>query len=126
MMLVRTHLRASPIHGLGVFAAERIPAGTPTWRFEEGLDQEIDTERVDSLPAHIREWFEIYGYKDARTGRIVLCFDHGRFVNHADAPNTRQDFDLHPLGVDVAVRDIEAGEELTCDYGSLEGVPFRP
>jgi uncharacterized protein len=125
-MLVRATVRQSSIHGLGVFAAEAIPAGTPVWRFEEGLDLQIPESRVDALPPHVREWFDVYGYKDARTGQIVLCFDSGRFMNHADAPNTQQDFDLHPLGVDVAVRDIAAGEELTCDYGSLEGVPFRP
>ena len=33
MLLVKTYLDRSPIHGLGVYAAERIRKGTKIWRF---------------------------------------------------------------------------------------------
>src|SRR5262249_35167952 len=44
-----------------------------------------------------------------------LCWDHGRFVNHSCEPSCRSTgFDL-----EIAVRDILPGEQLTDDYGSL-------
>lgn len=122
MMLVPNRVQASPIHGLGVFAAEPIPAGTPIWRFEPGLDQELPVGRIAGLPAHVRDWFGIYGYTDVRTRTVVLCFDSARFMNHADAPNTRREYpEGDRFGVDVAARDIAAGEEITTDYRDLEG-----
>ena len=45
----------------------------------------------------------------------MLWWDHGRFVNHSCEANCRStgfDFEL-------AVRDIQPGEEITDDYGSL-------
>ena len=39
MLLVKTYLDRSPIHGLGVFAAEFIRKGTRVWRFVESFDR---------------------------------------------------------------------------------------
>ena len=39
MLLVKTRLGASAIHGIGLFADEFIPKDTVTWRFTPGLDQ---------------------------------------------------------------------------------------
>src|SRR6185312_11978 len=39
MLLVKTYLDKSAIHGLGVFAAERIRKETKIWRFVYGFDQ---------------------------------------------------------------------------------------
>jgi hypothetical protein len=55
-----------------------------------------------------------YCFVDAR-GDFILCWDLGRYVNHSCDPTCRSagyDFEL-------AVRDIQPGEELTDDYGSL-------
>ena len=38
MLLVRTYLDRSAIHGIGLFAAERIPKGTVLWRLEPSID----------------------------------------------------------------------------------------
>ena len=65
-----------------------------------------------------------YGYIDPRLHRFILCCDDARFINHHDTPNLRVDFEADSHGVDIAARDIAAGEELTIDYGLLEG--FRP
>ncbi len=55
-----------------------------------------------------------YAWREERVGWI-LCWDHGRFVNHSCDAN------CIGLGVDyeIALRDIEEGEELTDDYRSL-------
>jgi SET domain-containing protein len=51
-----------------------------------------------------------------REGITVLEFDNGRFMNHSDAPNT--DFTDPDTG--WAIRDIAAGEEITCNYRDFD------
>lgn len=121
MLLVKTRLQPSPIHGLGVFATERIPAGSEVWRFTPGFDLDVDPERVQRLPENRRDWLLHYGYVDARLHRYILCCDDARFINHSSVPNVRTEHGLDRYGVDVAVCDIEPGEELTVDYVVLEG-----
>jgi hypothetical protein len=116
MLLVRVALGPSPLHGTGVFAAEPITAGTVVWRFSPGFDLEMDPALVYVQPEPCRGRLLHYGYVDARSRRYVLCSDDARFLNHSDAPNLRGE-----LGRDVAVRDIAPGEELTVDYGVVEG-----
>jgi len=120
MLLVPTRLAPSPIHGFGVFAAAPIAQGTPVWRFAPGLDMEFEPGIVDTLPAQVRTFFSHYGYLDRNVGRIILCFDDARFVNHSDMPNVATDYALDAYGMDVALRDIAAGEELTMDYANFE------
>jgi uncharacterized protein len=120
MLLVPTRLAQSPIHGFGVFAAAPIAQGTPVWRFAKGLDVEFGPDIVGTLPEHVQAFFSHYGYLDRSVKRIILCFDDARFVNHSDAPNVATDYALDPYGLDVALRDITAGEELTMDYAGFE------
>lgn len=123
MMLVKTEKRQSEIHGIGLFAAQHIPEGTPTWRFFAGIDQAIHPDVVGRLPEASRFTFLTYAYLDIRTGLYVLCADDARFMNHSDEPNVRGDYDLDGVfGVDVAARDIEAGEELLCDYRTFDRI----
>ena len=120
MLLVPTRLAQSAIHGFGVFAAETIEQGAPVWRFAPGLDMAFDPAIVETLPPHVQAFFAHYGYLDRNVGRIILCFDDARFVNHSDMPNVATDYALDAYGVDVALRDIAAGEELTMDYADFE------
>jgi uncharacterized protein len=122
MLLVPVSVGPSPIHGLGVFAREAIAAGTVVWRFTPGLDLDLDPMLLDEQPPLLREVLAHYGWIDPRLGRYILCCDDARFINHSDAPNLRSEPSDEPHGVDVAVRDIDAGEELTLDYGCLEGL----
>lgn len=120
MLLVPTRITPSTIHGIGVFALAPIAKGTPVWRFAKGLDMEFSPEILPTLPAHVQEFFSHYGYRDRNLKRIVLCFDDARFVNHSGAPNVATDYTQDPYGLDVALRDISAGEELTMDYAGFE------
>ena len=122
MLLVRTRIGKSPIHGPGLFAAEDIAKNTPIWRFTPGFDLDLDPGVLDDQPAVFREQLLHYGYIDPRLNRYVLCCDDARFINHSTTLNVLSDFSLDLHGVDVAVRDIKAGEELTIDYESVEGV----
>jgi hypothetical protein len=109
-----TELR--PVHddiGLGVFATRRIPRGTLTWVLD-ALDQRFDEDRIAGLGPRYRAIIDRYAYLNGH-GQWILCWDIGRFMNHSCAANsisTGWDFDL-------AIRDIEAGEEITNDYALL-------
>jgi uncharacterized protein len=118
MLLVRTRIERSTIHGLGLFAAEDIAKNTPIWRFTPGFDLDLDPCVFDNQPAAFREQLLHYGYIDPRLNRYVLCCDDARFINHSSTPNILSDFSLDCHGVDVAARGIKAGEELTIDYES--------
>jgi uncharacterized protein len=121
MLLVRTRVGLSPIHGFGLFAIDPIPSGTAVWQFTPGFDLDLDPALLDSQPEHFREVLLHYGYVDARLGRYILCCDDARFINHSDTPNVRADFSDSPYGVDRAIRHIPAGEEITIDYQAVEG-----
>ena len=123
MLLVRTRVGPSPIHGLGLFADQAIPAGTEIWRFAPGLDVDVAPGVVERLPDHVRAFFARYGYVDRRLARYVLCFDDARFMNHSDRPNVAPDYGRDPHGVDVALADIAPGDELTVDYRTFEAGP---
>lgn len=123
MMLVKTEKRQSAIHGIGLFAAQDIPEGTPTWRFIAGIDQAIHPDVVARLPEASRFTFLTYAYLDIKTGLYVLCADDARFMNHSEEPNVSGDYTLDEVfGVDVAARDIQAGEELLCDYRTFDRI----
>ncbi len=88
----------SAIHGRGVFARRPIAAGTYLGTYE-GKKTRRDGKYV--------LWVEDDGETTAREGRAPL-----KFLNHSREPNACFDgFEL------FASRDIEAGEEVTFDYG---------
>jgi hypothetical protein len=79
----------------------------------DDLDQIVDPAERVALPPMLAALLDKYSYLEPR-GR-VLCWDHGRFVNHSCDPNCRSTgFDF-----EIAVRDIQLGDEITDDYGSL-------
>ena len=109
-----TELRLVNDHiGYGIFATRRIPRGTITW-VRDDLDQTFAPHELARLGPVYHPILEKYCFIDAQ-GRFVLCWDLARFMNHSCQANC--------LGAgyefEVAVRDIEAGEELTDDYGTL-------
>jgi hypothetical protein len=76
---------------------------------------------IQALDQH-KELLTRYTWLNGR-GERILCWDFARFMNHDCQANT-----LWPGGFDfeLAVRDIRAGEQLTCDYGALNlEQPFR-
>lgn len=116
MLFVRTRLGVSEIQGIGLFAEEFIPVGTITWRCVDGFDVLKKHEELVDLPPLAREWFKRYAYLDKYRDVYVLCADNARFMNHSNDSNVRPDYNLDPFGLDMAVRDIQAGEELTTNY----------
>ncbi|MEY2879987.1 MAG: hypothetical protein RLZZ15_2367 [Verrucomicrobiota bacterium] len=98
--------------GLGVFATKPIPRGTIMWT-RCALDLVFTPAAVAALRPDYRRIVETYSYI-AVDGDSILCWDGAKHVNHSCAANT---FAAIP-DVDLAVRDLAAGEEITCDYGT--------
>jgi hypothetical protein len=114
--VIHPHTELRPIDdviGLGVFATRRIPKGTIVWTLD-ALDQKLTPEQLARLGPAYRKLVERYAYPN-EDGHWILCWDLGRWVNHSCEPNalsTGWEFDL-------AVRDIEEGEQITNDYSAL-------
>ena len=115
MLLVDASARESDIHGAGLFANQTIPAATAVWILKPGFDVVLTKQALDELSPFVQEQIRHYIYIDVVTGLYVLCSDDARFMNHADNPNTKTAGDRT-----WAVREIQAGEELTCDYREFD------
>jgi uncharacterized protein len=120
MLLIPTRAGPSAIHGLGLFTDAPVAAGAPVWRFEPGFDQAFTPAQFDALPAPAREYLRHYAFRDGRDGAWVLSGDHSRFMNHDPRPNTGAPAGAGEPVTTVALRDIAAGEELTCDYFAFD------
>lgn len=113
MLLVKTYLDKSSIHGLGVFAAERIPKGAKIWRFVEGFDRCYTPKQFARLPKAAREFLKNYAYKV--DGEILFTVDNDHHMNHAEKPNT-----VLRGGYVIAATDIPKGAEITNDYREFD------
>ncbi|MDT0677765.1 SET domain-containing protein [Autumnicola musiva] len=99
--------------GYGVVALKHIPKGTITWVQDE-LDQIYSPQQVERMSEVAQKMIDKYTFRNNK-GNFVLCWDTAKYVNHSFRSNcltTAYDFEL-------AIRDIQAGEELTDDYGYL-------
>jgi uncharacterized protein len=113
MLLVKTYIDKSSIHGLGVFAGEFIRKGTKIWRFVEGFDRAYTPKQFAKLPKQARDFLKNYGYRV--NGEILFTVDHDRHMNHSDAPNTY----LYN-GYVIARCNIRKGVEITNDYREFD------
>ncbi len=124
MLLVKTKIGPSKIHGIGIFADELIPKGTRIWQYHEGIDSRFDEAFLATLPEIEQRQMLNYAYKNPRTGLYVLCGDDARFFNHSDTPNTEDvEFDggvVEGEGITIAAKDIQPGEEIVSDYRSFD------
>jgi hypothetical protein len=99
--------------GHGLFATKRIPRGTITWTLD-ALDQRFSPERLAELGPDYTELMEHFAYPNG-SGDLILCWDLARWMNHSCNPTALST----GWDIDFALRDIEAGEQLTTDYASL-------
>ncbi|MFN2501707.1 MAG: SET domain-containing protein [Pyrinomonadaceae bacterium] len=125
MLLVKTKLDISDIHGVGLFADEFIPAGTVTWRFNALIDLRFPPGDLQKLSEHALSQIQKYSYREKHSGLYVLCGDDARFFNHSDTPNcidiyVSEDTSDDEQDVTIALRDIQADEELTCNYALFD------
>jgi uncharacterized protein len=105
---VKTYVAPSPIHGLGVFAAESIAKETVVWELDAADDRLVHVPESGTLPDEVAR----FGFR-IDDDYYVVCGDDARYLNHSDDANL-----LTAPGVvcETAARDIAVGEELTEDY----------
>ena len=99
--------------GVGVFATKLIPKGTIVW-IKDDLDLMLTEEFIETLGDLQKADVYKYAYLDS-DGLYVLHWDHAKYMNHSFNPNcvdTAYNFQM-------AAKDIQPGEQLTCDYGTL-------
>lgn len=117
--------KPSPLHGMGVFAARPIPAGTMILEYEgvrispEAADAQEPDDPDD--PCHTF-------FFSLSSGEVIDGARDGndaRWINHSCEPNCQAEEDEDGRRVYiVALRDIAAGEELTFDYGLIIDEPM--
>lgn len=112
----KIQVRASGIHGKGVFAVRPIAAGSKvieykgkviTWREAEKRHPHDPTQPFHTFYFHVDDKHVIDGAEDGNAAR---------WINHACAPNCEAEDDDGRIFI-MALRDIEPGEELNFDYG---------
>jgi hypothetical protein len=112
MIHPHTELRyVSPEMGHGVFATHFIPKGTITY-VDDPL--EIHIHPSDPILNHpvLGKLIKIYSILE-NDGTFEVSWDHAKHMNHCCHSNTI----TTGWGFDIAVSDIQAGEQIRCDYG---------
>lgn len=121
MFLDKITLKPSAIHGIGVFADQFIPKGTPVYRHTDALDLRLTPEEFSRLDPREQALIRHYGYREKHTGLYRLDHDDIRFVNDSNTPTIGLDPESGTL---VALRDTAPGEELTQNYSDFESRRF--
>ena len=117
MLIVKTRLGLSKIHGIGLFADQNIPKGTMVWEFDSLIDIYIPKSNLKKIPLSSQEQLLRYIFLDKIRKKYLLCGDDARFFNHSDKPNCDDGID----NITIAIRNIKKGEELTVNYKVFYG-----
>ncbi len=109
-------VRHSKIHGNGVFATRKIPAGARIIEYEGKRITEKQAEKRFGLdPENPFHTF----FFSLESGKLIDGGDQGndaRWINHSCAPNCEAQEEKGRVFIH-ALRDIARGEELNYDYG---------
>ena len=114
-------IKPSPLHGIGVCAIRTIPKGTKNI-FSEGMGEwiQVSKQEVDTLPASSKDLIENHCLFDEDHYFIpeygFKLVDLVIYLNHSEIPNVRS---LNEGEQFEALRDIQEGEELLVDYGTI-------
>jgi SET domain-containing protein len=118
-------VRQSSIHGNGVFARRKIPAGERIIEYKgERINWDEATERADRRGGPINHTF----YFSLHDGQVIDGGSHGneaRFINHACEPNCEA-YEVDGRIYIHALRDIERGEELNYNYALVYEARHTP
>lgn len=115
--ITHTEIKPSTVHGFGLFATEPITEGTILGVLDGQVINWDEYDRISaalSLPSQAKE--NIFMEWNALAEDTLLVRPlrtKYSFINHSRTPNTV--LRRNPLRV-VALRDLEAGEELLLDY----------
>ena len=110
-MKIGVWVGTSTIAGQGLFAGQHIKKDTRILRYiGEKIAKEESIARANNGNAYIFQWNARYDLD----GNVLQ--NTARYINHSCDPNCETVQTQRALWV-VALRDIKAGDELTCNYG---------
>ncbi len=112
-------VKASPVHGKGLFATRKIPAGSRVIEYRgERIDWDEAQRRAGERGGPVNHTF----FFSLHDGRVIDGGRRGndaRFINHACEPNCEA-FEHEDGRVYIyALRPIERGEELNYNYALI-------
>lgn len=106
------YFKESPKGGRGVFTSEFIPIGTLI-----EICPVIVVSNEDRLKIHETHLHDYYFLWDREGKEAAIALGFGSLYNHDFEPNAEYQSNRKDRSIDVyAVRDIEAGEEITFNY----------
>lgn len=117
-LLPDTHIkvRNSKVHGNGVFAARKIPAGARIIEYQgKRITEKQAEKRFGQDPENPHHTF----FFSLESGKLIDGGDEGndaRWINHSCEPNCEAQEEKGRVFIH-ALRDIARGEELNYDYG---------
>lgn len=128
-MTRRYVVRASPIHGKGVFAAVDLPAGATLMEYKGARIPRDEARRRDAALTASGHTY-LFDINDDWVIDGSVGGNAARFINHGCDPNCEPLIHVD-IGGDArrdkvrihTLRAIRAGEELTFDYGIVLAVP---
>lgn len=113
-------VRHSRIHGNGVFAARKIPAGARIIEYQgKRITEKQAEKRFGQDPDNPHHTF----FFSLDSGKLIDGGDEGndaRWINHSCEPNCEAQEEKGRVYIH-ALRDIRRGEELSYDYGLIIG-----
>ncbi|MDQ6828496.1 MAG: SET domain-containing protein-lysine N-methyltransferase [Gemmatimonadota bacterium] len=115
----------SPIHGLGGFATQRIPAGV---RLVEYAGERLTTAESDARypdGADVAHHTFLFAIDDDVVVDAAVGGNEARYINHSCDPNCDAVLDGGRIWIET-IRDVEPGEDLAYDYAYELDEPHTP
>jgi len=119
MIHIRYKLKASEVHGIGLFAGEPVKTGQLIYTASPLLDLNITQEQFNSLDQKEKDEILWWGFFDEPSQKWHVDFDVSKFINHSKNATVSQHAS-HKEAHLVALRDIAEDEELTQNYLEFE------
>lgn len=128
MLMVKGYTGQDSFGGTGLFAGEKIRKGTLVWQYSPSVTRFVSVEQYFALAGEELEQVRRFSVPMAALEErppvigLLVSEDISRHANHNDAPNTAPISGLFDSGLDpalqpeYALRDIQRGEEITCNY----------
>jgi len=121
MLLVKTYLDKSKIHGIGLFSGQSIPKGKIVYKLSPKLDINLPAGKFNKLDCYSKKQIKHYGHVIKKGDRWCLAFDDIRFCNHNKNGNITTDKKSAKYQL-IAKTDIKKGDEITQDYAEFENL----
>ncbi len=115
MLTVKTYLAPSKIHGIGLFAAEKIPAQSVIWKYNRFIDK-IYSKQTFLKICHDLDPFSLRHLLNStykKNEKYFYLTDNARFINHSESQCNISFLDEY---TEIADREIGMGDELLENY----------